>query len=85
MNNSLEDESPFKEDLEPLIKTLESNPDWNKRFGAASKLFRLGKEKAVDPLIKALQNDEHPEIRRFSAVLLGKLGDFYGPGHRFGG
>ncbi len=75
MNHSLEDESPFKEDLGPLIKTLESNPDWNKRFGAASKLFRLGKEKSVDPLIKALQNDEHPEIRRFAAVLLGKLGD----------
>ncbi len=75
MNHSLEDESPFKEELGPLIITLESDPDWNKRFGAASKLFRLGKERSVDPLIKALQNDSHPEIRRFAAVLLGKLGD----------
>jgi HEAT repeat protein len=75
MNQSFDDESPYKEDLEPLIETLESDPDWNNRFGAASKLFRLGKEKAVDPLIKALQNDEHKEIRRFSAVLLGRLGD----------
>ncbi|NHJ31973.1 MAG: HEAT repeat domain-containing protein [Asgard group archaeon] len=75
MDHSLDDESPFKEDLEPLIKTLESDDDWNKRFGAASKLFRLGKEKAVDPLIKALQNDPHHEIRRFSADLLGRLGD----------
>jgi len=74
MNHSLEDESPFKEDLGPLIKILESDPDWNKRFGAASKLFRLGKEKSVDPLIKALQNDSHP-MRRFAAVLLGRLGD----------
>ena len=50
MNHSIDNDSPFKEDLEPLIKTLESNPDWNKRFGAASKLFRLGQEKSVDPL-----------------------------------
>lgn len=75
MTHSLEDESPFKEALGPLIKTLESDPDWNKRFGAASKLFRLGQEKAVDPLINALQFDDHPEIRRFSADLLGRLGD----------
>ena len=70
-----EDESPIYEELEPLIKTLESDPDWNKRFGAASKLFRLGKEKAVNPLIKALQNDNNKEIKRFSADLLGLLGD----------
>jgi HEAT repeat protein len=75
MNHSLEDVSPFKEALGPLIKTLESDPDWNKRFGAASKLFRIGKEKAVDPLINALQFDDHSEIRRFSADLLGRLGD----------
>ncbi len=70
-----EDDSPIKEDLEPLIQTLENDPDWNKRFGSASKLFRLGREKAVDPLIKALQNDKHKEIRRFAANLLGRLGD----------
>lgn len=75
MSHSLEDESPFKEDLGPLIKILESDPDWNKRFGAASKLFRLGKERSVDPLIKALQNDSHHEMRRFAADLLGRLGD----------
>jgi len=75
MSHSLEDESPFKEDLGPLIKILESDSDWNKRFGAASKLFRLGKERAVDPLIKALQNDSHHEMRRFAADLLGRLGD----------
>ncbi len=70
-----DDDSPFKEDLEPLIQMLESDPDWNKRFGAASKLYRLGKEKAVNPLIKAVQNDPHHEIRRFSIDLLGLLGD----------
>ncbi len=75
MNEQIDDESPFKEDLQPLIEILEEDPDWNKRFGAASKLFRLGKEKAVDPLLKALQNDPHPEIRRFAADLLGRLGD----------
>jgi HEAT repeat protein len=75
MNHSLEDESPVKEDLDKLITILESDPDWNKRFGAASKLFRLGDEKAVNPLIKALQNDPHKEIRRFSVDLLGRLGD----------
>ncbi|NHJ39896.1 MAG: HEAT repeat domain-containing protein [Asgard group archaeon] len=75
MNHSLDDESPYKEDLESLMDILENDPDWNNRFGAASKLYRLGQEKAVDPLIKALQNDPHKEIRRFSAVLLGRLGD----------
>ena len=75
MSHSFEDDSPFKEDLRPLMKILESDPDWNKRFGAASKLFRLGQERAVDPLIKALQNDPHNEIRRFSADLLGRLRD----------
>jgi len=75
MNESLDNESPYKEDLQPLIETLEKDQDWNKRFGAASKLFRLGKEKAVDPLIKALQNDPHPEIKRFVADLLGRLAD----------
>ncbi|MBN1329275.1 MAG: HEAT repeat domain-containing protein [Candidatus Heimdallarchaeota archaeon] len=70
-----EDDSPFKEDLEPIIQTLETDPDWNKRFGAASKLFRLGKEKSVNPLIKAVQNDSHNEVRRFAIDLLGRLGD----------
>lgn len=75
MNHSLDDESPYKEDLEQLVEMLENDPDWNNRFGAASKLYRIGKEKAVDPLIKALHNDPHKEIRRFSAVLLGRLED----------
>ncbi|HUU76722.1 MAG TPA: HEAT repeat domain-containing protein [candidate division Zixibacteria bacterium] len=75
MSNTFDDESPIKEDLEPLIIVLKTDPDWNKRFGAASKLFRLGKEKAIDPLIHALQNDSHNEIRRFACDLLGKLGD----------
>lgn len=75
MNKYDDEESPMKEDLEPLIETLKYETDWNKRFGAASKLFRLGKEKAIDPLISALQNDDHPEVRRFSAKLLGQLGD----------
>lgn len=70
-----EDDSPIKENLEPLILILKTDPDWNKRFGAASKLFRLGHEKAIDPLIHSLQNDSHNEVRRFSADLLGKLGD----------
>jgi hypothetical protein len=69
------EELPIKEDLEKIEDTLKNNPNWKKRFGAASKLYRLGKEKAVDPLIHSLQNDHHPEIRRFSAVLLGELGD----------
>ena len=66
---------PIKEDLESLIDTLKTEPDWNKRFGAASKLFRLGQEKAVDPLIFVLQKDEHKEMRRFAVDLLGRLQD----------
>jgi HEAT repeat protein len=73
--SKIPDESPKKENLELLIETLKNNPDWNKRFGAASKLFQLGKEKAVDPFINTLQNDPHPEMRRFVTVLLGKIGD----------
>ncbi|MHA1156617.1 MAG: HEAT repeat domain-containing protein [Candidatus Heimdallarchaeota archaeon] len=75
MNTLPEDDSPIKENLEPLITILKTEPDWNKRFGAASKLYRLGREKAIDPLIHSLQNDPHNEMRRFSADLLGRLGD----------
>lgn len=75
MSNTFDDESPIKENLEPLIQTLKTDPDWNKRFGAASKLFRLGQEKAIDPLINALQTDKHKEIKRFAADLLGNLGN----------
>ncbi len=75
MNTLPEDDSPIKENLEPLITILKTEPDWNKRFGAASKLYRLGQEKAIDPLIHSLQNDSHNEMRRFSADLLGRLGD----------
>ena len=75
MSHLSEDDSPFKENLEPLIITLKTDQDWNKRFGAASKLYRLGKEKAIDPLIHSLQYDTHKEVRRFSADLLGRLGD----------
>lgn len=75
MNDLPTDDSPIKENLELLIDTLKNDPDWNKRFGAASRLFRSGKEKAIDPLINALQNDTHKEIRRFCADLLGNLGD----------
>ena len=75
MNQESDDYSPIKESLAYLIQTLKNDPDWNKRFGAASKLFRLGQEKAVDPLIYVLQNDKHPEMRRFAADLLGRLKD----------
>ncbi|MEA2071866.1 MAG: HEAT repeat domain-containing protein [Asgard group archaeon] len=70
-----ENNSPIKEDLEPLIETLETADDWNLRFGAASKLFRLGQERAIDPLINAIQNDPHPEVRRLACDLLGRLGN----------
>ncbi len=75
MSNQPEDDSPIKENLEPLITILKTDSDWNKRFGAASKLYRLGQEKAIDPLIHSLQYDSNSEVRRFSADLLGKLGN----------
>ena len=75
MSNTPVDYSPVKEGLETLIHTLKTDPDWNKRFGAASKLFRLGQEKAVDPLIFVLHNDKHKEMQRFAVDLLGRLQD----------
>ncbi|NHJ86363.1 MAG: HEAT repeat domain-containing protein [Asgard group archaeon] len=75
MSKIPEDDSPHKEDIEQLIETLKNDSDWNKRFGAASKLFRSAGERAIDPLINTLQNDAHKEMRRFAADLLGRLGD----------
>ncbi|MHA1126135.1 MAG: HEAT repeat domain-containing protein [Candidatus Heimdallarchaeota archaeon] len=75
MSNTPDDYSPIKESLGFLIQTLKNDPDWNKRFGAASKLYRLGHEKAVDPLIYVLHNDKHQEMQRFAVDLLGRLQD----------
>jgi HEAT repeat protein len=73
MSKSPDDYSPITESLAYLINTLKNDPDWNKRFGAASKLYRLGQETAIDPLIYVLQNDKHKEMKRFAADLLGRL------------
>ncbi|MHA1503597.1 MAG: HEAT repeat domain-containing protein, partial [Candidatus Heimdallarchaeota archaeon] len=75
MNKTSDDYSPITESLAYLIQTLKNDPDWNKRFGAASKLYRLGQETAIDPLIFVLQNDKHKEMQRFAADLLGRLED----------
>ena len=75
MNKTPDDYSPITESLAYLIQTLKNDPDWNKRFGAASKLYRLGQETAIDPLIFVLQNDKHKEMQRFAADLLGRLED----------
>ncbi|MBD3191599.1 MAG: hypothetical protein GF308_13205 [Candidatus Heimdallarchaeota archaeon] len=70
-----EDDSPIQEDFKLLVKQLKNSSDWNERFSAANKLFRSAGDKAVDPLIYALQNDPQKEVQRYAADLLGRLAD----------
>ena len=59
----------------PLVNMLgDSNIDKISRNFAAEALGKLGDQRAVDPLIKALQDSER-WVHRSAAEALGKLGD----------
>jgi HEAT repeat protein len=63
----------INKDIDGLIDALGYQDDHNIRLDAASALGRIGDEKAVDPLIIAL--DDEPRVREVSAKALGEIGD----------
>ena len=60
--------------VEPLIQALE-NENWKVRRTAAVALGKMGCERAVDPLIKILQEDDGKLVVMAAAVALGEIGD----------
>jgi len=63
----------YEEGIEPLINALrDENPDV--RFQAATSLGNICKN-AVEPLIKALKNDEEGNIKKYAAFALKNIGD----------
>lgn len=69
----------FKPDIQDdnfkqLVATLQSGSS-SEREHAATALGRMGILAAVDPLIKALENDENPRVREHVVSALGQLGD----------
>lgn len=63
-----------KRNVEGLIKALSYEKDPDVREDAASALGEIGNSKAVEPLIKALE-DSGNVVRRYAAEALGKIGD----------
>jgi hypothetical protein len=63
-----------RRDIDCLIQALQDQ-DIGVRAEAASSLGQLGDEKAVIPLISALQDDSDPYVRSLAARALGFLGD----------
>lgn len=61
-----------------LLEALRDPYWWYEREAAAGDLLnaieRMGAD-AVEPLIEALQNDKEGAVRRFAAILLGRIGD----------
>ena len=60
--------------LETLLTDLES-PDWKFRDGAAEALGVIGGERALDPLIHTLLEDDNINVVVEAAEALGKIGD----------
>tara|TARA_B000000460_G_C21378590_1_gene332805 strand:+ start:406 stop:630 length:225 start_codon:yes stop_codon:yes gene_type:complete len=54
-------------------KDMHGKPVRSVRLHAAEALGKIGDERAVEPLIEAL-NDEEGHVRRGAAVALGRLG-----------
>jgi HEAT repeat protein len=63
-----------KEDVKGLIKALGYEKESDVRESAAEALGAIGDSRAVEPLIKAL-NDADSDVRESAAVGLGKIGD----------
>ena len=69
-----------KRDVEGLIKALQYKEDKNVRWKAAEALRKRGDDRAVEPLILALKDDDgHVREETVAAlrevVILGKIGD----------
>lgn len=60
--------------VDELCRALQSDPSFKVRVQAALLLGKLGERAAVDPLMKAL-GDENKSVRAMVAQSLGKLGD----------
>jgi len=60
--------------VEPLIQALE-HENWKVRRTAAVALGRMKSEKAVEPLIKILKEDDAKLVVMAAAVALGEIGD----------
>ena len=50
------------------------DPDDNVRLGACEGLWQYGDDRAVAPLVAALQSDDDPQVRGSAAMGLGRLG-----------
>jgi HEAT repeat protein len=60
--------------VEALVKALDDKDDFVRDF-AVKALGNIGDSKALEPLVKALNNDENMLVRRSAATALGNLGD----------
>jgi HEAT repeat protein len=60
--------------VEALIKALDDKDDFVRDF-AVKALGNIGDSKALEPLVKALNNDENMLVRRSAATALGNLRD----------
>ncbi len=62
-----------KENVPELIVAL-SDTNANIRRLAASALGKLGDERAVEPLLNLLENEQQPQVRQYAVKALGKIG-----------
>lgn len=62
-----------KGDVEGLIEALNYENDHNVRLAAATALGKLEEDRAVEPLIDAL--DDRREVREVAILSLGRIGD----------
>jgi formylglycine-generating enzyme required for sulfatase activity len=60
--------------VDALIKAMQKDPDEVVRFCAAESLGKIGSRRAVESLLKALQ-DPHKNVVKYAAEALGKIGD----------
>jgi HEAT repeats len=60
------------DNVDELIRQLESDSD-KVRLSAALNLAKLGEQRAILPLVKAIGNDSEPSVRGAAAVGLGAL------------
>jgi hypothetical protein len=61
------------DNVDSLIKQLETDDSEKVRFGAAINLTKLGDQRAILPMVKALGNDSDKNVRGACANGLGKL------------